>query len=93
MSDSKAESANLLGCGRFHLFEVNDGRSYSVDLRERVAAFVEAGHSCRAAVRHFAVGASFAIKLMQRVKDFGSSTGELSEGLPVTPSLISRRRQ
>ena len=48
------------------------GRSYTVDLRERVAAFVEAGHSRRAAARHFAVGESFAIKLMQRVSRSGS---------------------
>jgi transposase len=48
------------------------GRSYSVDLRERVVAFVEAGHSRRAAARRFAVGDSFAIKLMQRVLASGS---------------------
>ena len=41
-------------------------RSYSLDLRVRVAAFVEAGHSRRAAARHFRVSDSFAIKLMQR---------------------------
>ena len=27
-------------------------QSYSLDLRVRVVAFVEAGHSCRAAARH-----------------------------------------
>ena len=39
------------------------GRCYSLDLRVRVAAFVEAGHSRRAAARHFGVSDSFAIKL------------------------------
>ena len=41
-------------------------QSFSLDLRVRVAAFVEAGHSCRAAARHFGVSDSCAIKLMQR---------------------------
>jgi transposase len=41
-------------------------QSYSLDLRVRVVAFVEAGHSCRAAARHFRVSDSFAIKLLQR---------------------------
>ena len=41
-------------------------RSYSLDLRVRVAGFVEAGHSRRAAARHFGVSDSFAIKLMRR---------------------------
>jgi transposase len=48
------------------------GRSFSVDLRERVVAFVAAGHSRRAAARHFIVGDSFAIKLLQRVASSGS---------------------
>ena len=47
-------------------------QSYSLDLRVRVAGFVEAGHSCRAAARHFSVSDSFAIKLMQRQRQSGS---------------------
>ncbi len=46
--------------------------SYSLDLRVRVVSFGEAGHSCRAAARHFAVSDSFAIKLMQRQRQSGS---------------------
>ena len=42
------------------------GRSYSADLRERVAGLVDAGHSRRAAARHFGVSGSFAVKLLQR---------------------------
>ncbi len=34
------------------------GYGYSLDLRERVAAFVEAGHSRRAAALHFGVSES-----------------------------------
>ncbi len=48
------------------------GHCYSLDLRVRVAGFVEAGHSCRAAARHFGVSDSCAIKLMQRQRRFGS---------------------
>ena len=48
------------------------GHSYSMDLRSRVVCFVEAGHSRRAAARHFGVSESFAIKLMRRVACFGS---------------------
>jgi transposase len=48
------------------------GRSYSLDLRVRVTAFVEAGHSCRAAARHFGVSDSFAIKLMRHQGQSGS---------------------
>jgi transposase len=48
------------------------GHCYSVDLRVRVANFVEAGHSCRAAARHFDVSDSFAIKLVRRTRHSGS---------------------
>jgi transposase len=48
------------------------GKSYSMDLRDRVVAFVEGGHSRRAASRKFGVSDSFAIKLMQRVVLLGS---------------------
>jgi len=50
------------------------GRSYSLDLRVRVAAFVEAGHSRRAAARHFGVSDSFALKLLRRQARSGSPT-------------------
>jgi transposase len=45
-----------------------------LDLRVRIAAFVEAGRSCRAADRHFGVSDSCAIKLMQRQRYSGSLT-------------------
>jgi transposase len=48
------------------------GHCYSLDLRVRVAAFVEAGHSCRAAAQHFDVSESFAIKLVRRTRQLGS---------------------
>jgi transposase len=49
------------------------GKSYSSALRERVVAFVGAGHSRRAASRHFNVSESFSIKLMQPVTGSGSA--------------------
>jgi transposase len=52
--------------------EVDHGQSYSNDLRDRIVAFVEAGHSRRAAARHFGVGDSFAVKLLQRVTRLGT---------------------
>ena len=48
------------------------GRCYSMDLRERVTAFVAQGHSRRAAARHFKVSDSFAIKLLQHQERSGS---------------------
>ena len=48
-------------------------KPYSSDLRERVVAYVAAGHSRRAAAEHFDVSPSFAVKLMARVRETGSS--------------------
>src|SRR3982750_4317960 len=45
----------------------------SQDLRERIAHAVEAGSAARAAAERFAVRASAAIKLMQRVRQTGST--------------------
>ena len=48
------------------------GKSYSNDLRERVVARVDGGHSRRAAAARFAVSVSFAVKLMARQRATGS---------------------
>jgi transposase len=45
----------------------------SQDLRERIADAVEGGSTMRQAARRFAVSASAAIKLMQRVHQTGST--------------------
>ena len=45
-------------------------KPYSLDLRERVAGFVDCGHSRHAAAAHFGVSVSFVVKL---VKAFGAS--------------------
>lgn len=39
------------------------GKPYSLDLRERIVGYVEAGHSARAAARVFGVSASTAVRL------------------------------
>lgn len=49
------------------------GRSYSMDLRERVVGRIADGHSRRSTARHFGVSESFAIKLMQRHDREGSA--------------------
>ena len=47
-------------------------RSYSLDLRERVARFVEGGGSRHAAAAHFGVSVSFVVKLMAGYRQTGS---------------------
>jgi putative transposase len=47
-------------------------RPYSLDLRERLVAAVEAGESRRSAARRFGVSASVAVKWLQRVRRTGS---------------------
>ena len=39
------------------------GKPYSMDLRQRILAYVEAGHSCRAAARVYGISASTAVRL------------------------------
>src|SRR3954453_14128638 len=58
----------------------------SQDLRERIARFVEAGNSARAAALRFEVSPSAAIKLMQRVRETGS-TAPAKIGGPRRPAL------
>jgi transposase len=47
-------------------------KAYSLDLRERVVRFVEAGHSRHAAARHFAVSVAFVVKLVAAFRATGS---------------------
>ncbi len=48
------------------------GKGYSLDLRRRIVAHVEAGGSRRGAARQFAVSDSCAVKLVARVGQTGS---------------------
>ena len=47
-------------------------KPYSLDLRERVVSYVEAGHSPRAAAAHFRVSPSFVINLMTAFRKRGA---------------------
>lgn len=47
-------------------------KSYSLDLRERVARFVDEGASRNAAAAHFGVSVSFVVKLMAAFRRTGS---------------------
>ena len=46
-------------------------KPYSMDLRERVAAYVAAGHSRRTAAAHLSVSPSFVINLMTALRERG----------------------
>ena len=48
------------------------GKSYSLDLRERIFEFVGSGGSRRQAAMHFVVSPSFAVKLWRRREKTGS---------------------
>jgi transposase len=55
-------------------------KAYSVDLRERVARFVEDGHSHHAAAAHFEVSVSFVVNLMKAYLTTGSLRPKASGG-------------
>src|SRR5262245_27129401 len=65
------------------------GKGYSLDLRKRIAGWVEAGHSRREAARHFGVSESCAVKLMQRV----AATGIARAGATRSSAREGLRRQ
>gem|GEM_PF-1188338 len=46
-------------------------KAYSLDLRERVASFVESGRSLHAAATHFQVSVSFVVNLVKAFKTSG----------------------
>jgi transposase len=55
-------------------------KAYSLDLRERVARFVEAGRSCHAAAAHFSVSVSFVVRLMKSFRATGRLAPKPSGG-------------
>ena len=52
------------------------GRPYSLDLRERVAAGVAAGKSCRSVAAQFAVSVSSVVRWSQRQRETGSAAAK-----------------
>jgi transposase len=55
-------------------------KAYSLDLRRRVADFVNAGHSRHAAAAHFAVSVSFVVNLMKACRTTGRLEPKRSGG-------------
>ena len=74
-------------------------KPYSVDIRARVIARVEAGASRREAAEHFEISASAAVKWMKRfhetgrcaAKRFGGSTSPLEEHADFLRTLIAEQ--
>jgi transposase len=74
------------------------GKPYSLDLRERIIGFVEAGGSRRGAAGHFGVSASCAIKLKERWDRTGSATpgrrgGSVGKLRPHKDFLLARVKE
>ena len=67
------------------------GKSYSLDLRERVIDFVGAGGSRRQAASHFDVSASFAVKLWRRRERTGSPA-PAKQGRPAGGGKLANHR-
>ncbi len=55
-------------------------KAYSLDLRERVASFVEGGRSCHAASAYFSVSVSFVVRLMKAFQTTGTLAPRPSGG-------------
>lgn len=65
-------------------------RPYSLDLRERVAAAVLAGESCRTVAATFKVSVASAVKWSQRLRATGSAAAK-PMGRPQPRSLAAQR--
>ena len=55
-------------------------KAYSLDLRSRVAGFVDAGHSRHSAAAHFGVSVSFVVRLMTALRVSGGLVPKPSGG-------------
>lgn len=66
------------------------GRAYSLDLRERVVAAVEAGQSCRAVAQTFTVSVASVVKWSQRHRTSGSPAPQPVGGRK--PYAVARER-
>ena len=65
------------------------GKPYSMDLRERIVAYVEVGHSCRAAARLFAVSASTAVRLAAAHRERGDVSPKPQGRAPGTAGKLA----
>ena len=67
------------------------GKSYSLDLRERVIEFVGSGGTRRQAAIHFVVSPSFAVKLWRRREKTGSLE-PAKQGRPLGGGKLANHR-
>ena len=65
-------------------------RPYSTDLRDRVVAYVDEGHSCREASKLFSVSVASVVRWTQRVRAVGHSAPKQIGGYR-RPTLLSER--
>ena len=65
------------------------GKPYSLDLRERLVAYMEAGHSCRAAARVFRVSASTAVRLAAAQRERGDIAPRPQGRMPGTVGKLA----
>lgn len=68
------------------------GKPYSMDLRERIVAYVVAGHSCRAAARVFGVSASTAVRLAAARRLQGDVAPKPQGRVPGTAGKLARHQ-
>lgn len=68
------------------------GKPYSMDLRERIVAYVEAGHSCRAAARLYEVSASTAVRLAAAQRERGDLAPKPQGRAPGTAGKLAAHR-
>ncbi len=65
------------------------GKAYSMDLRERILAYVAADHSCRAAARLFGVSASTAVRLAAAQRERGDVSPKPQGRAPGTAGKLA----
>ena len=68
------------------------GKPYSLDLRERIVAYVDAGHSARAAGRVFGVSASTAVRLVDAQRTRGTLAPRPQGRAPGTAGKLAAHR-
>lgn len=68
------------------------GKPYALDLRERIVAYVAAGHSARAAGRVFGVSASTAVRLMDAQRRRGTLEPRPQGRAPGTVGKLAAHR-
>ena len=68
------------------------GKTLSLDLRERVLAFIVEGHSCHEAARRFRISAASAVRIRQRRRQTGS-IAPAKRGRPKGSSRLEVSRQ